>query len=109
MGRPSSVRSMRKPSSMRSSAFTRPASSGSVDPYTVHYLRRTWRSWAGDLGIDFEVAERNLGHALGGVAGTYARGEMLDRRAHAADVVAKALDACRGALPAAQQHLRVVA
>ncbi len=64
-------------------------------PATVHDLRRTWRSLAGDLGISFEVGERSLAHVLPGVAETYQRADMLDLREHAAERVAAELDRIR--------------
>lgn len=64
-------------------------------PFTVHDARRTWRSMASDLGVAFEVAERSLAHVLPGVAETYDRAEMVERRAAAADLVAAALDRIR--------------
>jgi integrase len=63
--------------------------------FTVHDARRTWRSFAGDLRVPFEVAERSLAHKLPGVAAKYAFEEMLDRRAEAADLVAAHLDQIR--------------
>jgi integrase len=62
---------------------------------TVHDLRRTWRTLAGDLGVAFEVAEACLGHKLGGVAGVYARGDMVERRREATELVGAALDRIR--------------
>jgi integrase len=63
--------------------------------FTIHDARRTWRSWAGDLRVPFEVAERSLAHKLPGVAAKYAFEEMLDRRAEAADLVAARFDQIR--------------
>jgi hypothetical protein len=63
--------------------------------FTIHDARRTWRSMAGDLSVSFEVAEKSLAHALPGVADTYARAEMVEQRAAAADLVAAALDRIR--------------
>ncbi len=63
--------------------------------FTVHDARRTWRSWAGELGVSFEVAEKSLAHLLPGVAETYARAEMVEQRAAAADLVAAAFDRIR--------------
>jgi integrase len=62
---------------------------------TVHDARRTWRAWAGELGVPFEVAEKSLAHVLPGVADTYARAEMVEQRAQAADHVAAAFDRIR--------------
>ncbi len=62
---------------------------------TVHDLRRTWRTLAGELGVPFEVAEACLGHKLRGVAGVYARGEMVARRREATELVGAAVDRIR--------------
>lgn len=62
---------------------------------TVHDLRRTWRSWAENLGVDFEVAEKSLAHTLPGVASVYGRGAMVERRAEAAALVGAAFDRIR--------------
>jgi integrase len=62
---------------------------------TIHDARRTWRAWAGELGVAFEVAEKSLAHVLPGVADTYAKAEMVDQRAQAAELVAAALDRIR--------------
>jgi len=63
--------------------------------FTVHDLRRTWRSWAQELKVSFEVAERSLDHVLPGVAGIYARAPMLEQRTTAAELVAAAFDRIR--------------
>ncbi len=62
---------------------------------TIHDSRRTWRAWAGELGVSFEVAEKSLAHVLPGVADTYARAEMVEQRAQAAELVAAAFDRVR--------------
>jgi integrase len=59
---------------------------------TIHDLRRSWRAWAGDLGVAFEVAEKSLAHTLPGVADVYARAEMVEQRHEAAALVGAALD-----------------
>lgn len=70
--------------------------------FTVHDLRRTWRSWASDLGIDHVVAERCLGHVaplraagFSNAADVYARGALLQQRADAMERVGAAFDALR--------------
>ena len=69
---------------------------------TVHDFRRTWRSFAMDLGVDNVVAERSLGHVaalraagFGGAADVYGRAQMVEQRAAAAELVASALDRIR--------------
>ena len=44
-----------------------------IAPWTIHDLRRTARSLMSRAGVDFYIAERALGHVIGGVAGTYDR------------------------------------
>lgn len=61
----------------------------------VHDARRTWRTWAGDLGVAFEVAERQLAHKLPGVSDVYAKAELIDKRAEAAELVGAAFDRVR--------------
>ena len=69
---------------------------------TVHDLRRTWRAWAEELGVDDAVAEKTLGHksamrrkGFSAAADVYARAERLDQRAEAAEMVAAAFDRIR--------------
>ena len=63
--------------------------------FTIHDARRTWRTWAGELRVPFEVAEKSLGHVLPGVAATYAHADRVDERAEAAELVAAAFDRIR--------------
>ncbi len=62
---------------------------------TVHDLRRTWRSLASEAEVSFEVAERSLAHKLPGIAETYARADLFEQRARAADLVGATLDRIR--------------
>jgi integrase len=48
--------------------------------WTIHDLRRTARSLMSRAGIDFFVAERVLGHAIGGIAATYDRHSYTEER-----------------------------
>lgn len=65
-------------------------------PVTPHDLRRTWRSWAMDLGVSDTVARLSLGHAgLEGVEGVYGRAQMVEQRAQAAELVGAAFDRIR--------------
>jgi integrase len=54
-----------------------------VTGWSIHDLRRTARSLMSRAGIPAEHAERVLGHAIGGVEGTYDRHSYLDEKAHA--------------------------
>ena len=69
---------------------------------TLHDLRRTWRSFAMDLGVDHVVAERSLGHVaalraagFSGSADVYGRAQMVEQRAQAGELVAAAFDRIR--------------
>jgi integrase len=51
------------------------------DAYTVHGFRSAFRDWAGDRGVDFEIAEACLAHAIGNsVTRAYLRSTMIERR-----------------------------
>lgn len=51
---------------------------GKLEYFTVHDLRRTFRSLAASLGIAGNVAERCLSHKLKGVEGIYDRPELFE-------------------------------
>jgi integrase len=68
-----------------------------LEPFTLHDLRRTARTHLGALGVRREVAERCLGHKIGGVEGTYDRHDYFDERRQALEQwTAVLLDAERG-------------
>jgi integrase len=49
--------------------------------FTVHGFRAAMRSWAADNGIEFELAEHCLAHAVGNaVVQAYQRSSLLERR-----------------------------
>jgi integrase len=49
--------------------------------YTVHGFRSAFRDWAGDHGVDFEIAEACLAHSIGNsVTRAYLRSSMIERR-----------------------------
>jgi integrase len=54
-----------------------------MEPWTLHDLRRTARSLMARAGVDREVAERVLGHAIPGVEGVYNRHAYFDEKADA--------------------------
>jgi integrase len=69
---------------------------------TVHDLRRTWRTWAGELGISVDLAEKALGHVaanqaagFSAAADVYDRSERLDARREAMNLVGAAFDRIR--------------
>ena len=45
-----------------------------------HGLRSSLRSWAAEQGVPRDLAEMLLGHAVGGVEGSYQRSDLLQRR-----------------------------
>ena len=47
---------------------------------TTHGLRSSFRSWCAEQGVNREVAELSLGHAVKGVEGAYQRADLLDAR-----------------------------
>jgi integrase len=50
-------------------------------PATVHGMRSSARSWMADNGVEFELAEACLAHAVGNaVVQAYQRSSMLERR-----------------------------
>jgi integrase len=49
--------------------------------FTVHGMRSAARSWMADNGVEFELAEACLAHAVGNaVVQAYQRSSMLERR-----------------------------
>ena len=52
-----------------------------ANAFTVHGMRASFRMWAADTGVAFEVAEACLAHAVGNaVVAAYQRSTMLERR-----------------------------
>jgi integrase len=56
---------------------------GKLPRWTLHDLRRTARTLMERAGVSTVVGERVLGHALGGVLGTYNCHDYRDEKAHA--------------------------
>jgi integrase len=54
-----------------------------VTGWTLHDLRRTSRSLLSRTGIRPDIAERVLGHTIGGVEATYDRHSYSDEKADA--------------------------
>ncbi len=78
---------------------TRPARLNLTPRITVHDLRRTWRTWAGEMGIPVDVAEKALGHVAANQAAgfsaasdVYDRSDRLDARREAMELVGAAFD-----------------
>ncbi len=53
------------------------------DRLSIHGLRRTYRTGLTELGVDFDTAERMIGHKRPGLAGTYDKSTILERRLEA--------------------------
>jgi integrase len=63
-----------------------------VAPWTIHDLRRTGRTLMERAGVRPDIAERVLGHAIGGVAGIYNRHQYRQEKAHALKALAGLID-----------------
>jgi integrase len=63
-----------------------------VAPWTIHDLRRTARTLMERAGLRPDIAERVLGHAIGGVAGIYNRHQYQQEKAHALRALAGLID-----------------
>jgi integrase len=78
------------------SAFSREllalSNASGTDGWTLHDLRRTARSLMSRAGIDANVAERCLGHVIGGVRGVYDRHEYHREKALAFEALAAQID-----------------
>jgi integrase len=60
--------------------------------YRLHDLRRTSRSLLSRAGINSDIAERCLGHALPVIRATYDRHRFLDEMAHAFEALATLIE-----------------
>jgi integrase len=60
--------------------------------WTLHDLRRTGRSLLARAGINREIAEQVMGHALVGVEGTYNRFDYIAEKSHALAALAKLIE-----------------
>jgi integrase len=63
-----------------------------VTGWRVHDLRRTSRSLMSRAGVRPDIAERVMGHAIGGVEGTYDRFQYRDEKADALQRLAALID-----------------
>jgi integrase len=61
-------------------AKTRLDTAAGVSGFTIHDLRRCARSLMARAGVRPDIAERVLGHAIGGVEGIYDRHQYLDEK-----------------------------
>ena len=60
--------------------------------YTIHDLRRTARSLMSRAGVSSDVAERCLGHVIGGVRGIYDRHEYFEEKKRAYEALAAQIE-----------------
>jgi integrase len=60
--------------------------------WRIHDLRRTFRTLASRAGISADVAERCLGHTIGGVRGIYDKHQYQTEMAHAYEAVAALIE-----------------
>lgn len=63
-----------------------------VTGWTLHDLRRTARSLMSRAGVDANVAERCLGHAIGGIRGIYDRHAYFDEKKRAFESLASLVE-----------------
>jgi integrase len=63
-----------------------------AEPWTLHDLRRTAASLMAANGVSTDDVDRVLGHSVGGIAKTYIRGEFMEQKRHAVDILAAAVD-----------------
>jgi integrase len=63
-----------------------------ITGWTLHDLRRTARTLMSRAGVDDGVAERCLGHVIGGVRGTYDRHKYYDEKKLAFEKLATLVD-----------------
>lgn len=62
--------------------------------FTLHDLRRTARTHLGRLGVDVITAEKCLNHTLGGLVDVYDRGDYLEERRRALQLLADFIVRC---------------
>jgi integrase len=63
-----------------------------VTGWTIHDLRRTARSLMSRAGVNADIAERCLGHVIGGVRGIYDRHEYFEEKQRAFEALAGQID-----------------
>jgi integrase len=63
-----------------------------ITDWTLHDLRRTARSLMSRVGVASDIAERCLGHVIGGVRGVYDRHEYYDEKARAFEALASQIE-----------------
>jgi integrase len=68
-----------------------------VTGWTIHDLRRTARTLMSRAGVNADIAERCLGHVIGGVRGTYDRHSFLEEKRAAFEALATEIERIVGA------------
>jgi len=63
-----------------------------VTGWTIHDLRRTARSLMSRAGVNADIAERCLGHVIGGVRGIYDRHEYFEEKRRAFEALAAQIE-----------------
>lgn len=63
-----------------------------MKPWRLHDLRRTARTLMARTGVSSEIAERVLGHSVGGIEGVYNRHDYLVQKKQALDALAGMID-----------------
>jgi integrase len=63
-----------------------------VTGWRIHDLRRTARSLMSRAGVDADIAERCLGHVIGGVRGVYDRHSFLEEKRDAFEKLAALIE-----------------
>lgn len=79
-----------------------------IDAWTLHDLRRTLRTGLSELKVGSDIAERVIGHVIGGVRGVYDRFAYLDEKRDALERWAERLTEIVGK-PAVQGYQRAQA
>ena len=88
-----------KPKARLDKAVTARQGGRPLDAWTLHDLRRTARSLMSRAGVRPDIAERCLGHVVGGVEGTYDRHHYVEERRAAFEALAATIERIVG-LPA---------
>jgi integrase len=78
-----------------------------VTGWRLHDLRRTARSLLSRAGIHPDLAERCLGHAIGGVRGVYDRHQYVDEMRHAFEALAALIARLVSGTPAGVVPIRI--
>src|SRR5262249_3710530 len=63
-----------------------------VRGWTIHDLRRTARSLMSRAGVNADIAERCLGHVIGGVRGIYDRHEYFEEKKRAFEALSSQIE-----------------